>query len=49
MQIIKLCAVSKITFYYRINSYCDQILYDISQQKLISEEEESMKNRILKI
>ncbi len=49
MQAAKLCAVSKATLYRRINGCCDQVLYGISQRKLTTEEEESIKSWVLEI
>ena len=48
-QAVKLYVVSKATLYRRINGRRDQVLYGISQQKLIPEEEESIKSWVLKI
>ncbi len=49
MQAAKLCVVSKATLYGRINGRRDQVSYGISQQKLTSEEEESIKSWVLEI
>ncbi len=43
----KLCAVSKVTLYRRINSRRNQVSYGISQQKLTPEKEESIKSWVL--
>lgn len=46
---MKLCAVSKVTLYRRINGYHNQILYCILQQKLTLKEEDSIKDLVLEI
>ena len=46
-QAAYLYAVSKATSYRRINGRRDQVLYEISKQRLTSEEEESIKNWVL--
>ncbi len=43
----KLYDVSKTTLYQRVNGRQDQLSYGVSKQRLISEEEESLKNWVL--
>ncbi len=49
MQAAYVYAVSKATLYHKINSCRDQVLYGISKQRLTPEEEESIKNWVLRI
>ena len=48
-QAAKLYVILKAILYYRINSRRDQVLYGISQQKLTSEEEDSIQGWVLEI
>ncbi len=48
-QAVYVYAVSKATLYRRINGRRDQVSYGISKQRLTPEEEESIKNWVLKI
>ena len=49
IQVAYVYLISKAILYYKINSYCNQLLYRISKEKLTFKEDKSIKNWVLEI